>query len=55
MPVTIEEIRGDVVPERRDEQPRSNAQPGPSPAQIEDQVRALMARERRRAERLCDR
>ena len=55
MPITIEEITGEVLPERRGEQPRQESRESRIPGDLEERMRALLVREQRRAERLSDR
>jgi hypothetical protein len=57
MPIVFEEVSGEIVPEAREERASAEgrAPAGPSPAEMEDRIRRVLARERRRAERLCDR
>jgi len=57
MPIVFEEVTGEVVSETPETRAAATdrAQPAPSPVEVEDRIRRVLARERRRAERLCDR
>jgi hypothetical protein len=56
MPITIEEVSAEVTPEERSasagRKARDESRP---PSELDNKVRALLIRERRRAERLSDR
>lgn len=57
MPIVFEEVTGEVLPERRSEEPRESA---PTSAmarrfELEEGVRHIVRRDRCRAERLSDR
>ncbi len=55
MPITFEEITGEVMPERGGEQPRQESRESQTPGQLEEKIRAALVREQRRSQRLCDR
>ncbi len=56
MPIVFEEVSGEIVPEARAERPGEAVRaPAPSPAELDDRIRLVLARERRRAQRLSDR
>lgn len=57
MPIVFDEVSGEVVPRNREEPSPTEARgpAGPTSAEIEERLRRVLAHERRRAERLCDR
>jgi hypothetical protein len=56
MPITIEEVSAEVAPEGRGASAgRESREESRPPSELENKVRALLIRERRRVERLSDR
>ena len=56
MPIVIDEVSAEIVPEQRNgSRSAETRESGRQPRDLEDRVRAVLARERRRAERLSDR
>jgi hypothetical protein len=56
MPIVIEELDAQVIPETRRSEGREDApRERRSPNSLADQLRAALAREQRRSERLSDR
>lgn len=56
MTIVFEEVSGEIIPETRaGRPPAAEGTSAPSPAELDDRIRWVLARERRRAERLSDR
>ena len=56
MPIVVEEVSGEILPDTRAERsPEEGRASRPSPSSLDDRIRLVLARERRRAERLSDR
>ncbi len=53
MPITIEEVTGEVV--TPPSEPRSEPRPSANPRELQERILALLLREQRRLERLSDR
>ncbi len=54
MPITIEEVTGEVVAQPT-QPPPSEPRPSGNPRELQERIRALLLREQRRLERLSDR